>query len=269
VRSTEATDQSFDPLTNSRFLWQLVRHGAVYFLAYVAADIVILVFSLIVAFLGLGLGGAYKLWLVLDFLVWIGFTLMYWLQPVPALLAQHGRLLTNSAAGSTAVLDGVEEVLRRQETPHDSLRRRSLAPPGEGSRDYLEWHRGVFTGMVTSFPFGCDLYVGWSYWIQLTPLRLLLMFIGRRIQALTGRGNDMYQTLRYDSIRAGLAAINNSVVEITERMTGQPEPEAGHEQDGWDDGAQVPGFPGPAPAPSDRLRERAYPEGMRSPGAEA
>jgi hypothetical protein len=246
----------FDPLSNSRFLWQMARHAALCLAVYIAVDIVIFIFCVIVGFLGLGLSRAYQLWAVLGFLVWLGFLLMYWLQPVPALLDQNGRLLTNSAARWMDVLDRVSAVLVRQETPSDSLRRRSLSPPGEGRREYLEWQRGVFTAMVSSFSSGQDLYVGWTYWIHMSPARLAFMYIGRRFQGLTGRGNDMYQTLRYDSVRAAIAAIDVAVGEVTRDLAG-PQSSAGGPGAGDPGGAAAgPHVPDSAPEAPGQLRER-------------
>ena len=43
------------------------------------------------------------------------------------------------------------------------------------------------------------------------------MRIGRMIQDRTGRGNDMYQTLRWDSARAALSAVHLAFDEVTGR----------------------------------------------------
>ena len=59
----------------------------------------------------------------------------------------------------------------------------------------------------------CDLYVGMTFWIYLSPARLALMKIGRQFQDLGGQGNDIYQTLRYDSTRATIAAMYDCTLE--------------------------------------------------------
>ena len=96
------------------------------------------------------------------------------------------------------------------------LQVRPLSLPGEGRRDYLELRRGNFTGYISCFPHGRDLYLGWTFWIYMSPFRLLLMRIGRTIQNFNGRGNDLYQTLRYESVRATVGAIQLCTREGTE-----------------------------------------------------
>jgi hypothetical protein len=99
---------------------------------------------------------------------------------------------------------------------------RPIAPPGEGRRDYLELRRGFFTGYVTCFAHGQDLYIGWTYWIRISPARVLLMRIGRKFQNYTGRGDDIFQTLRFESAQAGIAAIHTCLLEGVDAATGAP-----------------------------------------------
>ena len=47
----------------------------------------------------------------------------------------------------------------------------------------------------------------------MSPLRWVQMRIGRYIQDRTGRGNDMHQTLRYESTRATIAAMHACTLE--------------------------------------------------------
>ena len=76
--------------------------------------------------------------------------------------------------------------MRRHDTPYDSFQPRTLLPPGEGARHYLDLRCGVFACYISCFPHGRDLYVGWSLWIYMSPLRLLRMKIGRQIQDWSG-----------------------------------------------------------------------------------
>ncbi|MGH6877672.1 MAG: hypothetical protein ACREHV_09895 [Rhizomicrobium sp.] len=46
------------------------------------------------------------------------------------------------------------------------------------------------------------------------------MRIGRRFQDYTGRGNDMYQTLRYEPARASIAALHTCTLEGVDVVTG-------------------------------------------------
>jgi hypothetical protein len=153
--------------------------------------------------------------------------LVFWLLPVPALLGQWSRLLSFQAPAAKTALDCVAGALDHHATPSDELGIRLISPPGEGRRHYLELRRGYFAGYVSCFPHGHDLYVGWTFWIQVSPLRVLLMRIGRRVQDYTGCGNDMYQTLRFESARATVAAIHTCTLEGVDVATGGSRSPAG------------------------------------------
>jgi hypothetical protein len=261
-------EPTFDPLANSRFLWQVVRQGALYVALYLLAEIVIGIFCLILAIAGVGFASAFNIWGILGTLVWIALVFLYWLLPIPALLAQHSQLLRLSARAAPTMLDDINQTFLRHATPSDSLGTRSMSPPGEGRREYLELRRGPFSGIVSCFPHGADLYVGWTFWIYLSPLRLMLMFIGRKVQNRTGRGNDMYQTLRYDSTRATIAAIHSSVLEVTEKVSGTQEPAAPAADAARADPIPPPTAPGRAREFPDRIRERAHADSGEEPYAE-
>jgi hypothetical protein len=207
----------FDPLASSRFSRHLFRHFALFGLIYVVADVVAFVICLVLALVGLGFGAAYTLWGILALVLAVAVTLIAWLQSVPALLDQQSRLLRDGAWRAGGVLSQFGAIFARQQTPADWMKPRSLSPPGEGRREYLEWQRGAFSCLITCFPFGNDLYVGWTFWIRLTPLSVVLMRIGRMVQNRTGRGNDMYQTLRWDSARAALSAVHLAFEEVTDQ----------------------------------------------------
>ena len=107
------------------------------------------------------------------------------------------------------------------------FRARALSLPGEGRRHYLELRRGAFAGYISCFAHGRDLYCGWTFWIYMSPLRWVLMRIGRYIQDRSGRGNDMYQTLRYESTRATVAAMHACTLEGLDAAIRTIDPEGG------------------------------------------
>jgi hypothetical protein len=238
VNYTEVSgDPSYDPLSNGRLFWQFARQAAIFAFLYAFADMVAFVVCLLLAVAGMGFGKGLGLWEIISTLAWIGLWCVFLFLPVPALLGQHSRLLRLRAPSADAVLTSVRESIVRHETPADSLAMRNMTPPGEGSRTYVELRRGVFCGMVSSFPFGRDLYVGWTFWIHLSPFRWVMMFIGRKIQNYTGRGSDFYQTLRFESARAMIGAIHSSLEEVTGELV----------PDGGTDGGWPPLVPRPAP----------------------
>jgi hypothetical protein len=213
-RHTPADQLTFDPLVNNRFQLQLLRQFGLFLLIGWLIEWGVLILSLVIGFLGAGIRGATSFLGVVSFLLWIILTLMFWLIPVPALLTQWGVLIDDRADAEQAVFQHISEAIGRHETPLDrEPAERQMWPPGEPTRRYLELRRGRFTGMISCFAFGRDLYVGCTFWLYLSPLHFTLMVIGRKFQDITGRGNDMNTTLRFDSTKAMLAAMRSTADE--------------------------------------------------------
>jgi len=211
--------ETLDPLSSSRFLWQLARRFALYSVVTAVVDVAFFLLGLIFFLLGRNSAGL-GLARVVDLLSIPVLLLLFWLLPVPALLGQWSRLLSFQASAAMTALDCVAGALDHHATPADKLGTRLISPPGEGRRHYLELRHGYFAGYISCFPHGHDLYVGWTFWIHISPLRVLLMRIGRKVQDYTGRGNDMYQTLRFESARATVAAIHTCTLEGVDVATG-------------------------------------------------
>jgi hypothetical protein len=112
-------------------------------------------------------------------------------------------------------------VLRGRAVPLDSLQVRRLRLPGAGVRDYLELRRGLFTGYVACFSFGQDLYVGWTFWVTISPFQYVCMIIVRIWHSLSNRGSDLYTTLRYDSARAMRETMHSAAREGVDVAIGQ------------------------------------------------
>jgi hypothetical protein len=149
---------------------------------------------------------------------------LFWLIPVPALLAQWSLLVQHKGDAAGTAFGHIDAAFRRHQTPLDSLQKRTMSPPGEGRRDYLEARKGRFAGYISCFAHGRDLYVGWTFWLRLSPLRWLMMILGRKLQEYTGRGNDVYQTLRFESARATVAAMHDAVIEGADAAAADVDP---------------------------------------------
>ena len=208
LRYADVTGEpTFDPLRNTRFGWQLARRYALFFLVgYVIDSIITLLCFLVTLTNGSEASalitgtppGALVVGVVLSVLVQVALLVLYLVLPVPALMAQWSRLLGFGAGATDIAFEHITQAMRRHNTPCDSLRTRKLSPPGEGRRNYLEMRRGVFAFYISCFAHGSDLYCGWTFWIYMNPVRWFIMKISRQIEDWTGRGNDMYQTLRYE-----------------------------------------------------------------------
>ena len=157
---------------------------------------------------------------ILDLLIEVALMGMFLFMPVPALLGQWSRVLTFQAPAAGSALPYVQQALDRHATPRDTLGMRVLSPPGQGRHEYLELRSGYFAGYVSCFAHGHDLYAGGTFWIYISPVRLFMVRMGRRFQNYTGRGNDMFQTLRYEPARATIAALHICTLEGVDDATG-------------------------------------------------
>jgi hypothetical protein len=205
-------EQSFDPLRSKRFHGQLLRRAAMYAALSAAADVVVTIFLLLAAIASRSLGPLEQVRIFVPLFL-LGAFILYLVLPVPGLLCQWSQLYGSRARSGDIAFTCIRQAMERHAVPHDSLEPQRRWPPSEGSRNYLELRRGVFAGYISCFPHGLDLYVGWTFWIYMSPLRLLILKIGRKAQDWSGRGNEMYQTLRYESTRATVAAIHACTLE--------------------------------------------------------
>jgi hypothetical protein len=217
---------SLDPLANSRFFWQLARRFALFAAVAAFADVTLGVLAVIVTLVTSGpFGLANQAGMLaavpfIDLLLTAALMAAFAFMPVPALLGQWSRVLTFQAPAAGSALPYVQQALDRHATPRDTLGMRVLSPPGQGRHEYLELRSGYFAGYVSCFAHGHDLYAGWTFWIYISPVRLFMVRMGRRFQNYTGRGNDMFQTLRYEPARATIAALHTCTLEGVDDATG-------------------------------------------------
>jgi zinc-ribbon domain len=218
-------EPTFDPLRNKRFGGQLFRRALLFAGTGIVVDILVFLFLGLVGLVTRSLA-ILSIDPIISVLVWAAFFIAYLVLPVPALLSQWSRLLGLRAEVAGAAFEYIRQAVHRHATPYDSFQTRTLLPPGEGVRRYLELRRGVFACYISCFPHGRDLYIGWSFWIYMSPFRVLTMKIGRQIQDWSGRGNDMYQTLRYESTRATVGAVHTCMLEGIDVAIRMHDPEA-------------------------------------------
>jgi hypothetical protein len=215
---------TLDPLFNSRYIGQLARRGLLYGTVTAFIDFVVFLLGLVISLMrgSLGVVAFVPVFAVLSL---IAVFLLFILLPVPALLGEWHRLLTFRGRMAGRTLTFIQQTLDSHHLPYDSLGPRPITPPGEGRKLYLELRRGFFAGYISCFAHGEDLYVGWTFWIYISPLRALIMRLGRKVQDYTGRGNDIYQTLRFESTQATINAMHACALEgIKFAVTGSDRP---------------------------------------------
>ena len=218
-------EASFDPLGNPRLLVQFVRHALQYFALYFLCGFVSVIVLLFLHLLGLSVGIAVTLGVLGAVLTAIVLGCLFWLLPVPALLSEWKFSVDDKAAAAPVAFEHITWAIRRRATPLDLIQVRHLNLAGGQGRDYLELRRALFTGFISCFAYGQDLYVGWTFYLRISPLRYLLMALARAWQTLKRQGTDLYVTLRFDYARAMREAIHSVAREGIDVAIGQVRPQ--------------------------------------------
>lgn len=217
-------EPSFDPIGNVRFIFQMAVRYALYVLVYLLGAFGGLIVCGIIA-LAIGWQAGSGLFAIAAVVIGLTLTACFWFLKIPIQVSEWKISVDNKGAAAPMVFDHVTWVLRGRAIPLDSLQVRRLRLPGDGVRDYLELRRGIFTGYVACFAYGQDLYVGWTFWITLSPFRYVCMIVARIWHSLTGKGSDLYTSLRYDSARAMREVMHSATREGVDvavgRITGQ------------------------------------------------
>jgi MFS family permease len=219
-------EPGFDPLGSVRFIRQMIQRWVLYFVVYsFGAFAGIIICGLIALVISWQAG--LILFVIAAVVIGLALAVCFWLLKIPVQLSEWKISVDNKAAAAPMVFDHIAWVLSGRAVPLDSLQVRRLSLPGDGVRDYLELRSGLFNGYVACFPYGQDLYVGWTFWITLSPFRYVCMIIARIWQSLFNRGNDLYTSFRYDSARAMRETMHSAAREGVDVAIGQL---AGHGQ---------------------------------------
>ena len=203
---------TLDPARNPRYLLYVLRQAGVFTGIYLLIETVLLLCLLLAAAAGTRLGPALRLELGSLWLVALVLAIPFWLIPVPALLAEWSRVMEQGSEAAQTAFEHITSAFQADGTPVDSLRVRTASRHQEGDREYLELRRDHFSGYISCFAHGHDLYVGWTFWLHMSPLRLLMMVIGRNIQDVTSRGDGIHRSLRFESTRALMAAMHGATL---------------------------------------------------------
>jgi hypothetical protein len=153
----------------------------------------------------------------------LALVLCFWFLKVPIQLSEWKLTVDGKAAAAPSVFNHIAWVVYGRQTPIDSLKVQEFKLPGTGTHDYLELQSGIFYGYVACFAYGHDLYIGWTFWVRISPFRYLCMFVARIWQSLVNRGSDLYTSLRYDTARAMRETIHSATREGVDVAVGRVE----------------------------------------------
>ena len=220
---TRLTGQAtFDPAGNNRFLQQVLRQAAIFAGIYALIQTAALLFFLLLGLSGIGISAAMGLEIISLKVVAVILVIPFWLIPVSALLGQWTVLVEGSRDTAKETFQRMSAAFSEHEVPVDSVDVHTVLPPGEDTRVYLELRRGRFRGFLSCFPHGRDLYLGWTFWLRMSPARLLLLILGRRLRN-PGGGGDIDQALSAESARALVAAMHSATLAGAGGTTPGPE----------------------------------------------
>jgi hypothetical protein len=155
----------------------------------------------------------YGLWVLV-----VGFA--FWLSPIWTSVSEWKLMIDDKAAAYAAAFEHIAWVFRRRQTPVQklSVKRISL---GQASRDYLYAQDGIFRAYVACFPYGQDLYIGWTLWWRISPLGWCWTVFMRTWQTFTLRGSELHNIHRYDYGKALREAVHSAAREGVDAAVGK------------------------------------------------
>ena len=199
---------NLDPVRNARYLASVLRQAGLFAGVYLLTETALWLYLLLSRAAGTTLGPALRLETDSLWLVALVLAILFWLIPVPALLTEWSLLIEQGSEAAQLAFEQINSAFGTHGAPLDSQRVRTVSRHGEDDREYLELRRGHFRGYISCFVHGADLYAGWTFWLYMSPLCLLMMVIGRNIRDATSRGKAIQRSLRFESARALVAAIH-------------------------------------------------------------
>jgi hypothetical protein len=217
--------ESLDPLGSNRYRSELIFHffltGFIWWLGFIVIVVAGVVLSLINRSLG-------TVVFVLAAVAWsIAMACAFWLHKLPGQLSEWKFAVDDKGQAAPIALDHVAWAFTRRNTPVDYCRVRRFPVMGQGSRDVLEVRQGIFYGLISCLASGNDLYIGWTFWLYLSPARWLLIHLRRFLWECRFQGHAIYVSLQFDRAKALREALHSAVREGVDVAAGQL-PAQGH-----------------------------------------
>jgi hypothetical protein len=213
--------EEFDPLHNVRYAIQLALHFFLVVVVWWIGMIPIVIIGAILGYANAKLGSIVS---VLLGLAWaVVMACFYWLRKIPGQLSEWKFSIDDKGAAAPIAFDHIAWSFTRRHTPVDSVNLRRFKVPGQPPRDLLEIKQGIFYGLVSCLANGDDLYIGWTYWVYMSPARYLWTFIQRVIQTFRARGHALYVIVQVDRAKALREAIHSAVREGVDVAAGTVE----------------------------------------------
>ncbi len=207
--------ETLDPI-NPRFFKAILTHWAAVFLIFLLGSAVIFVFGRIVKSTGLEVL-LFGLW-------WLVTGIVAWWFPVWASISEWKFMVDGKGAASKMAFQHITTVFEQRQSPVDRIKIQRISFGSGESREYLYVQDSCFPAFVACFPYGQDLYVGWTMWWRLSAVRWLWVLVTRFYQALTLRGSELHWVHRYDSAKALREAVHGAAREGLDVAAGLIQP---------------------------------------------
>lgn len=215
--------EDLNPLTSARYLLEVLKRGGLVCFVWIVGYIPLLIVGAICRAINHTFGN--WVYLLLGFAWWAVMGSVFWFGKLPAQLSEWKFSVDGKGPAVTAVFDHIAWAFRRRGTPHVTVQLRRFPLPGQAPRDLLEVRQGIFYGLVSCLPYGQDLYVGWSFWLYLSPFQLLLLGLRALVWELRFRGHAIYVGLQFDTARALREALHSAVREGVDMAAGAVAPQ--------------------------------------------
>ncbi len=211
--------EEFDPLRSSRFLFEVLRRWLLMTLVWAVGCIPIFIIGTILGVANHTFGTVIAVLLILGWCFVMA--CVFWLSKLPGQLSEWKFSVDDRGQAAPVVFDHIAWALQRRRTPMDSLQLRRFKVMSQGQRDVLEIKQGIFSGFVSCFENGGDLYVGWTFWLYLSPARYLWTGFRRLLWELRNKGHAIYVSLQFDRAKALREALHSAVREGVDVAAGQ------------------------------------------------
>lgn len=223
---------NFDPLSNTAYRQQLAGAFWATMAAWLIGSLALfLVFGLFGLYQQLSIAAEYAfdstvspalvvwqiLWLVYSILL----ACLFWLRRLPVQLTEWMLTVDGKGFAARQALDHMYTIINARQTPVRTVQVIRLAPSLQQPRDYLRLDDAMFTGFVSSFAYGTDLFIGWTFWLNVSPARWLLRHLQRLFR---GEGAGIYGSLTFDQPKAMREVMHSAVRQGVDIATGDGQP---------------------------------------------
>jgi len=233
------TDQgtNFDPLSNVTYHQLLNGKFFTILIAWLLGSLVLGILSITVSVIAIAFGessgesyaevlsGALGGVLIVGSVVWSIFSVllacMFWFTRIPVQLSEWMLTVDGQGSAADAALEHMCAIISARQTPIRSLRVVRLMPAGQQVRSYLRLDDSFFTGFVSSFAYGTDLYIGWIFWLDLSPAGWLTLSLRRMFG---GAGKGIYGSLIHDRPKAMREVMHAAVRQGVDMANGEVAP---------------------------------------------